>query len=86
MCFITGYGLNSPKNIHSRLSKAKNSLMVGALVSGPDSYREDIVSSTIDSSVPDAKVYADDYECYTTNEITIYWNSALIHLLSRLEK
>ncbi len=86
MCFITGYGINSPQNIHSRLSKAKNALMIGALVGGPDSYREDIVSSTIDSSVPDAKVYADDYECYTTNEITIYWNSALIHLLSRLEK
>ena len=86
MCFVTGFGINSPQNIHSRLSKAKNSLMIGALVGGPDSYREDIVSTTVDASVPDAKVYVDDYECYTTNEITIYWNSALIHLLSRLEK
>ena len=49
-------------------------------------YREDIISSTIDASVPDAKVYKDDYECYSTNEITIYWNSALIHLLYRLDK
>ncbi len=86
MCFVTGFGINSPQNIHSRLSKAKNALMIGALVGGPDSYREDIVSVTVDASVPDAKVYVDDYECYTTNEITIYWNSALIHLLSRLEK
>ena len=66
------------------MEEAKNISLPGALVGGPDSYREDIISSTIDASVPDAKVYKDDYECYSTNEITIYWNSALIHLLSRL--
>ncbi len=86
MSFVTGFGTNSPINIHNRLSKAKNSLMTGALIGGPDSYKEDIVSINVDSSVPDAKVYVDDYECYTTNEVTIYWNSALIHLLSRIEK
>ena len=85
MSFVTGYGLNYPQNIHSRIAEAKNISLPGALVGGPDSYREDIISSTIDASVPDAKVYKDDYECYSTNEITIYWNSALIHLLSRLD-
>ena len=85
MTFVTGYGLNSPTQPHSRLAKAKNTQLVGALIGGANSNREDTVSSQIGWDVPPAKVYADDYLCYSTNEVSIYWNGALINLMAQLD-
>lgn len=85
MCFVTGLGYNSPINIHHRPSKATGTTLKGYLVGGPDSYREDIVTELISSDVVASKVYADDYESYTTNEVSIYWNSSFLHLLARLK-
>ncbi len=83
-CFVSGFGTVSPKNVHSRVALANSTEFDGALVGGPDASREDTVTASIDASVPDAKVYSDQWNSYSTNEATIYYNSALIHLLARL--
>lgn len=84
-CFVSGYGTVSPKNLHSRIAAANHTTLNGALVGGPDASREDTITETIDASVPSAKVYRDEWNSYSTNEATIYYNSAFIHLLSRIQ-
>ena len=84
MSFVSGYGYNSPKNVHHRLSEFKNITLNGVLVGGPNNSREDTITSQIGTDIPPAKVYADNYESYSTNEMSIYWNASLIHLISSL--
>ncbi len=81
-CFVSGYGSLCPEHVHSRLSIAANALYPGALVGGADSYREDEVTQALPEDTADAKIYADDENSYSTNEIAIYWNSALLTLLA----
>lgn len=84
MSFVSGYGNNAPKNIHHRLVKAKKTFMKGALVGGPDNDREDGITQKMNPNTPPAKVYCDEYLSFSSNEVTIYWNSALIYLISRI--
>ncbi|MEA4875896.1 glycoside hydrolase family 9 protein [Anaerorhabdus sp.] len=84
MSFVSGYGKNSPVNMHHRLAKSKNAFLKGALVGGPDNDREDTITAQLGANVPPAKVYVDQYLSYSSNEVTIYWNSALIYVLSRI--
>lgn len=84
MSFVSGYGYNSPKNVHHRLSEFKNISLNGVLVGGPNSSREDDVTMQIGADIPAAKVYADNYESYSTNEMSIYWNASLIYLIASL--
>ena len=72
--FITGYGVNSPKNIHHRIAESRNVLLKGALVGGPD--------DAIEVDLPPAKKYWDESHLYTTNEVAIYYNSPLVFVLS----
>lgn len=82
--FVSGYGTYSPQNVHSRIAKAKNTILPGALAGGPNASKEDPVTIAMADTVPAAKAYADSFDSYSTNEIAIYWNSSLIHLLSKL--
>ena len=84
MTFVTGFGINSPKYPHHRMSKAKELNLKGALVGGPDANRDDNITSTLSWDIPVAKVYVDEYLSYSSNEVAIYWNGSLIHLLTRL--
>lgn len=84
MSFVIGYGTNYPANPHHRISKARNLTLTGALVGGPNSSRDDTVIQAFGSDVPAAKMYSDQYLSYSTNEVAIYWNSALVHLLAKL--
>lgn len=84
MTFVSGYGQNSPVNMHHRLAKSKNAFLKGALVGGPDNDREDTITAQLGPNIPPAKVYVDKYLSYSSNEVTIYWNSALIYVLSRI--
>lgn len=72
MSFITGFGQKYPMDIHHRMTESLNQQMKGALVGGPD--------NTIDSTRPSAKRYWDDSELYSTNEVTIYYNSPLVFI------
>lgn len=84
MSFVSGYGKNSPVNMHHRLAKSKNAFLKGALVGGSDNDREDTVTAQLGPNIPPAKVYVDEYLSYSSNEVTIYWNSALIYVISRI--
>lgn len=84
MTFVTGHGENSPKNPHQRTAYAKGISITGALVGGPDSSREDKRTAALPENTAEAKMYVDSYTSYSTNEVAIYWNSALFHLMTRL--
>lgn len=82
VCFVTGFGTVSSKNPHHRPSVAKRQAMQGMLVGGPDEGFHDACTQEKLKDVPPAKVYIDDLDSYSTNEVTIYWNSALLLALS----
>ena len=81
-CFVTGYGSLSPQNTHHRPSTAPQKTMKGMIVGGPDGNGEDSYVKSVLADVPPAKCYADNAQSYSTNEVTIYWNSPFIYLLS----
>ena len=81
-CFVTGYGTVSPEHPHHRPSMAKNQAMKGMLVGGVNSGLEDSAAKAYCANSPAAKCYVDHWESYSTNEITIYWNSPLTCLLA----
>ena len=82
VCYVTGYGTVSPQNPHHRPSMAKQEAMKGMLVGGVNSSLEDSAAKAYLKGVAPAKCYVDNWESYSTNEITIYWNSPLTYLIS----
>ncbi|MDY4414670.1 MAG: glycoside hydrolase family 9 protein [Ruminococcus sp.] len=82
VCYVTGYGTVSPQNPHHRPSMSKGTAMKGMLVGGVNSNLEDSAAKAYLRNEPLAKRYVDHSESYSTNEITIYWNSPLTYLLS----
>jgi len=84
MSFVSGFGSKYPKNVHSRIAQVKGVILPGALVGGPDASREDPVTQSLAADTANAKVYSDSFESYSTNEISIYWNASLIHLLTKI--
>lgn len=81
-CFFTGYGTVSPENPHHRPSMAVGKAMKGMLVGGVNQNLEDSAAKAYCQGLPAAKCYVDNSESYSTNEITIYWNSPLTYLIS----
>lgn len=81
-CFVTGYGSVSPVNSHHRPSMATGETMTGMLVGGPDGNFEDSFIKSTMMDTPPAKCYADSAQSYSTNEVTIYWNTPFLYLLS----
>lgn len=84
-CFFTGYGTVSPENPHHRPSMAAGKAMKGMLVGGVNSNLEDSAAKAYCQDLPSAKRYVDNSESYSTNEITIYWNSPLTYLIALTE-
>ena len=84
-CYITGEGTFSPKDPHHRPSEAAGHAVPGMLVGGPDSNLDDSYAKTILFGLAPMKCYADNAQSYSTNEVTIYWNSPLIYILAELE-
>ncbi len=83
-CYVTGYGSHSPQHPHHRPSIAKNTPMKGMLVGGPDARLEDPFAQNILADKPPLLCYVDNYQSFSTNEVTIYWNSALVYALAKL--
>lgn len=80
--FVTGYGELSPKHPHHRPSQAVGKTIPGMLVGGPDNSKEDPYANAVLFNEQDARCYADSDQSYSTNEVTVYWNSPLIYLLA----
>lgn len=86
MCFITGFGMNSPMHIHDRRCSADGieEPIPGLLVGGPTTQaRNDCGEDKYTSTYP-AMSYL-DMECsYATNEIAINWNAPLAFLVNSI--
>lgn len=80
--FVTGFGTVTPENPHHRPSMAVGKAMSGMLVGGVNSNLEDSAAKAYCQSSAPAKCWVDNSESYSTNEITIYWNSPLTYLLT----
>ena len=83
-CYLTGFGEKSVQNPHHRPSIAKQKAMEGMLIGGPDEFLEDDFAKIALENTPPAKCYVDNAQSYSTNEVTIYWNSPFVYLLSSL--
>ncbi len=84
--FVTGYGTVPPEAPHHRPSMAKEAAQPGMLVGGVNQNLEDSAAKAYCKTNPPAKCWVDNAESYSTNEITIYWNSPLVYLLAVTEK
>ena len=77
-CYLTGSGTVSPQNPHHRMSQFLEKPCPGMLVGGPDCYFEDPYAKAVLIGTPPAKSYVDNNQSYSTNEVTIDWNSPLL--------
>lgn len=84
MSYVTGFGSVSPQNPHHRPSQVKKTPVEGMLVGGPDSFIEDPCAIAMLTGCAPAKCYIDNTESYSTNEVSIYWNSPLVCVMAML--
>lgn len=86
-CYVTGFGLKSPMHPHHRISFADgvDEPVPGWLVGGPNMLEQDktIVQVEYPSSYPD-EAYLDNIAAFSSNEVSINWNSAAVGLFSWL--
>ncbi|NLU79768.1 hypothetical protein HCA58_15525 [Micromonospora sp. HNM0581] len=80
--YVTGYGSNDAKNQHSRwYARSFDSTLpnppVGSVSGGPNSSLQDPLSASWLHGCAPQLCYVDNLEAWSTNEITINWNSAL---------
>ncbi len=80
-CYVTGFGTVYPMHVHHRPSMASGYSIPGMVVGGPDVNMEDPFAKATLSGQPAAKCYADSDQSFSTNEVTIYWNSPFVYLL-----
>ena len=83
-CYVTGYGTRTPLHPHHRPSQVLEVAMPGMLVGGADSNLEDpYAKAVLLGKAPESR-YADNAQSFSCNEVTIYWNSPMIYLMSGL--
>ncbi len=84
VCFVTGFGTNRVLEPHHRPSAAVKKAMPGMLIGGADSGLHDPDAIRDCTGLAPAKCYTDKLLSYSTNEVTIYWNSALLMLMAQV--
>ncbi len=87
--YVTGHGEHSYKNPHNRPSACDgiDEPMPGWVSGGPFMTPADAAArEKIPAGTPPMKCYLDDIGSYSTNEITIYWNSPAIFLTAFFNK
>ncbi|MBR4096855.1 MAG: glycoside hydrolase family 9 protein [Oscillospiraceae bacterium] len=88
ICYVTGFGKVSVKNPHHRPSDADDieEPVPGLLVCGPSKLiQDDFTQWNIPEEAAPAKCYYDIVNSYTTNEPTIYSNSAAVFVAGYLD-
>ena len=86
--YVTGNGENAYKNPHSRPTFADGIElpMPGWVSGGPFKTPCDPKAiELIPAGTPPMKCYVDEIESYSTNEITIYWNSPAVFMCAYFE-
>lgn len=87
--YVTGNGEKAFCHPHLRPAYADGieECMPGMVSGGPSGKPVDeCARELIAPDTPPMKVYVDDYRSYSTNEVTIYWNSAAVFTLAYLMK
>lgn len=83
LCYVTGCGTDAVKHPHHRPSIFLGKAMEGMLCGGPCSwFADETIKGLLPKDTAPAKCYVDMHGSYSTNEVTIYWNSALLMLLA----
>jgi len=84
--YVTGFGANPSKNPHHRPSVAKGSAVPGMVVGGPCMHvSRDLALNTHCPDTPPSKRYVDHKHSFSSNEITIYWNSPVYFIMAALD-
>ncbi len=83
-CYVTGYGTNSTKNPHHRLSVSDDikEPIPGFLAGGPNPGKQD--NCNYPSDIPD-ECYADVTPSYASNEIAINWQGLFTYFSTALD-
>ena len=87
--YVTAVGTKSCQNPHNRVtvSDGIDETIPGFVVGGPNSAPVDEKAEwLITPDTPPMKCFLDVWECYSLNEITIYWNSPAIFVAAFLDK
>jgi endoglucanase len=84
LSFVTQVGANPFRHPHHRPSGADNNAepWPGLLSGGPNRGRQDAAMRKLPADLPPAKMYIDDQEAYSSNEVAINWNAPLVFLLA----
>jgi len=80
--YITGYGTNTVERPHHRVTESVGHVFDGLVIGGPNANLQDPYAQTLLKGRAPAKCYADSEQSFSTNEITIYWNSPVVYLLN----
>ena len=82
--YVTGNGENAFKNPHLRPTAVDNidEPWPGLVSGGPNVGLQDELAMSIPKDTAPMKCFLDKVECYSLNEITIYWNSALASVIA----
>lgn len=79
-CYVTGFGAKQVLRPHHRPSEGDGvDLPVpGMVAGGPNRHLQDEAAASSLAGKPPAACYVDHQDSYSTNEMTIYWNSPAV--------
>ena len=85
--YVVGYGPKSTRNVHSRLYAHELDFSApraprGSLSGGPNEDASDPPADDVLQGCAPQKCYVDDVNSYSTNEVAINWNSALVWVVA----
>lgn len=89
--YVTGVGAHAFCNPHNRITVAahleEGETIPGYVSGGANGTRwvDPLAKELIPEGTPPMKCFADRWECYSLNEITIYWNSPAIFCAAFLD-
>jgi endoglucanase len=84
LSYVTQVGANPFRHPHHRPSgaDANPEPWPGLLSGGPNRGRQDNAMRKLPADLPPAKMFLDDQEAYSANEVAINWNAPLVFLLA----
>ena len=87
--YVTGFGDHAVKNPHNRVTVADRIArpIPGEVSGGPCILLADAtIKNCADENTPPQKCYIDDHMSYSTNEVSIYWNSSLLFAVAYFDR
>lgn len=86
--YVTGNGEKAFKNPHLRPTAVDNieEPWPGLVSGGPNRGLQDFKAKEVPKDSAPMKCYLDHIDCFSLNEITIYWNSPFVFVLAGLMK